>query len=64
MPMWKGFDPLPMLMGRRRKDDEEERDDGDDGEIVPEHMKTQMLRELHLESLFSESQEDQQPDRE
>ena len=65
VPMWKGFDPLPMLLGRRRKkDDEEERDGSDDGEIVPEHMQTQIRREQHLESLFSTSQKDQQPDRE
>jgi VCBS repeat-containing protein len=65
VPMWKGFDPLPMLLGRRRKkDDEEERDGSDEGETVPEHMQTQIRREQHLESLFSASQKDQQPDRE
>ncbi|MEE8093463.1 MAG: hypothetical protein V3T47_04420, partial [Gammaproteobacteria bacterium] len=64
-PMWKGFDPLPMLMGRRRKkDDEEERDGDDDGEIVPEHMRTQMLRERHLEDMFSTSEQDRQTDQE
>ena len=24
MPMWRGFDPLPVLMGRRRKDEKDE----------------------------------------
>jgi VCBS repeat-containing protein len=59
VPMWKGFDPLPMLMGRRKKkddeDDEEERDNSDDEEIVSDLDRTTELRELHLERMFSES---------
>ena len=55
IPMWKGFDPLPMLMGRRKKDDEEERDDSDDEKIVSKLEQTTELRELHLERMFSTS---------
>jgi hypothetical protein len=53
--MWKGFDPLPMLMGRRKKADEEERDDSDGEETVAKDNQTTELRELHLERMFSES---------
>ncbi len=52
VPMWKGFDPLPMLMGRRKKDDEEERDDN---KIASKEDQTTELRELHLERMFSTS---------
>jgi hypothetical protein len=62
VPMWKGFDPLPMLMGRRKKDDEEERDDTVDGDVQSEDSKTTELRELHLESMFSTSEQDRQTD--
>ncbi|MCZ6774815.1 MAG: hypothetical protein O7G83_22915, partial [Proteobacteria bacterium] len=57
VPMWRGFDPLPMLMGRRKTDKQEERDDElkADDEADSDESKTTELRELHLERMFSTS---------
>ena len=52
VPMWKGFGPLPMLMGRRNTDDEDQ--DENDGESS-EEISTTKLRELRLENMFSKS---------
>lgn len=53
IPMWKGFDPLPMLLGRRRAGDEEDKreDMSEAGDSSP----TSRLREMHLERMFSTS---------
>jgi len=57
VPMWRGFDPLPMLMGRRKTDEEQEHNDEltDDEQINSGDTPTTQLRELHLERMFSTS---------
>ena len=57
VPMWRGFDPLPMLMGRRKTNDDEERDDKvrTDDEAISDESPTTELRDLHLERMFSTS---------
>jgi hypothetical protein len=55
--MWRGFDPLPMLMGRRKTDEKERSDDEHtaDDETDSDESPTTELRELHLERMFSTS---------
>jgi len=55
VPMWKGFDPLPMLMGQRKPGNEAKRLGDDDEETVSTDSRTDEVRELHLESMFSSS---------
>ncbi len=64
VPMWNGFDPLPMLMGRRRLGNEAKRHGDDDEETVSTDSQIDEVRELHLENMFSTSAQCRPRDRE
>jgi len=54
MPMWKGFDPLPLLAARRKdddKDDDKNRQDEESGSLTKPFEETS----ANVEQIFSQS---------